>query len=106
MTADDQAALVELIAQAVAYATNPLHAQIRDLRAKVLALEARPALEDRGVWQAGVTYAHGHVVTCDGSLWLAQRPTTARPGSDAGAHDWRLCVKRGRDGRDGRDRRS
>lgn len=52
---------------------------------------------DRGVWQSGVTYAAGDCVTRSGSYWIAQRDTTAAPG----AHDdWRLAVKKGRDGKD------
>lgn len=52
---------------------------------------------DRGVWQSGVTYAAGDCVTRSGSYWIAQRDTTATPG---GHDDWRLAVKKGRDGKD------
>jgi integrin beta 3 len=62
-----------------------------------------PSLLDRGVFKSSddglaPSYGRGDVVTWDGSMWIAQRDTSEKPGaSDA----WRLSVKRGRDGRDG-----
>lgn len=55
-----------------------------------------PALIDKGVWKAG-EYAKGDVVTQGGSLWIAKRDTMEKPGYDN--DDWRLSVKRGRDGK-------
>ena len=72
---------------------------IKDLRGRVSELEARPEFVDKGVFREGNAYSAGHGVTHDGSYWLAQRATMARPGSNA---DWRLAVKRGRDGKDSR----
>ena len=56
-----------------------------------------PVVLDRGVYRAEQTYAKGDAVSWAGSLWIAQKGTTAKP--DGGA-DWRLAVKRGRDGKD------
>jgi hypothetical protein len=57
-----------------------------------------PWLVDRGVYVAGKRYHKGASVTAQGSIWTAQADTRARPGD--GSKDWRLAVKRGRDGKD------
>jgi hypothetical protein len=56
-----------------------------------------PLVLDRGVWREGAAYAKGDGVTWAGSFWIAQRDTVAKP--DAGNGDFRLAVKRGRDGK-------
>lgn len=53
---------------------------------------------DRGVFRDGSEYRAGDGVTWGGSFWIAQRDTRAKP--DAGNGDWRLAVKKGRDGKD------
>jgi hypothetical protein len=53
---------------------------------------------DAGVWKEGKDYVPGDAVTLGGSLFIAQRATTAKPEDKSG--DWRLAVKRGHDGRD------
>ena len=55
---------------------------------------------DKGVWR-DEGYEKGDAVTYGGSLWIAQvdEPRDA-PGT---SKDWRLAVKKGRDGRDLRD---
>lgn len=58
---------------------------------------AFPVVLDRGVYREGQTYEQGDAVTWGGSLWIAQRDTSAKPETDG---DWRLAVKRGRDGKD------
>lgn len=57
-----------------------------------------PAVLDRGVYREGQAYVPGDGVTWAGSYWIAQRATEAKP--DAG-DDWRLAVRRGRDGKNG-----
>ena len=52
---------------------------------------------DRGPYREGVTYQRGDAVSFGGSMWLAQRDTSGKPGT---GDDWRLSVKRGRDGRE------
>jgi hypothetical protein len=52
----------------------------------------------RGVWKEG-SYRRGDLVTRDGSQWHCEKDTAATPGLSP---DWRLCVKRGRDGKDGK----
>jgi len=56
---------------------------------------------DRGVYDSSASYAKGDGVTYAGSWWIAQvdKPT-AVPGNPATASEWRLAVKRGRDGKD------
>lgn len=56
-----------------------------------------PYVRDVGVWKDGATYLEGDGVTWGGSFWTAQKDTTAKPDS---SDDWRLAVKRGRDGKD------
>ncbi len=57
-----------------------------------------PSLIDRGVFKSGTVYERGDGVTFGGSFWIAQKQTEAKPGD--GNQDWRLAVKRGRDGKD------
>lgn len=53
-----------------------------------------PIVLDRGVWREG-EYKAGDGVTWGGSFWIAQKTTSSKPD---GGKDWRLAVKRGRDG--------
>jgi hypothetical protein len=53
----------------------------------------------RDVYRLGETYHRGEFATWDGSLWLAQADTRAKPGETP---DWKMVVKKGRDGRDRR----
>ena len=71
-------------------------------KAKEFAL-TMPVVLDRGVFREGATYEKGDACTFGGSLWIAQGDTSAKP--DAPASNWRLAVKRGRDGKDGEARR-
>lgn len=57
-----------------------------------------PAVLDRGVWREK-TWAKGDGVTWGGSFWIAQKDTATKP--DTPNSDWRLAVKRGRDGKAG-----
>lgn len=50
----------------------------------------------RGTWQPG-PHQRGAMVTWEGSLFLCWVDTEAKPGTNG---DWRLVVKRGRDGKD------
>jgi hypothetical protein len=62
---------------------------------RIAKLEARPVLEYAGTWD-GRPAKHGQFFTHDGSLWFCRADTTtAPPGAD-----WKLAVKRGRDGKD------
>lgn len=56
------------------------------------------AILDRGVFREGETYDRGDAVTFGGSLWIAQKD--APVGKPGFSDDWRLGVKRGRDGKD------
>lgn len=60
-----------------------------------------PVVLDRGVFKEGLTYDAADGVTWGGSYWIAKKATGTRPGE--GNDDWRLSVKKGRDGKDGRD---
>ena len=66
-------------------------------RTKTIAREIGVMLH-KGIYAEAQTYAVGDCVTYDGSTWHCQTPTTGhKPGTSP---DWRLIVKRGRDGRD------
>lgn len=52
----------------------------------------------KGVWSTGL-HERGALVTWGGSLWMAQRDTEVRPETKDN-DDWKLVVKRGRDGKD------
>jgi hypothetical protein len=57
-----------------------------------------PGLLYRGVYKAGQAYDLGDVVSCGGSVWVADQDGPGKPGQDY--KGWTLAVKRGRDGRD------
>jgi hypothetical protein len=59
-----------------------------------------PVVIDRGVYKADADYLQGDAVTWGGSIFIAQRDTSAKPEA---SDDWRLAVKRGRDGKPGKD---
>lgn len=50
-----------------------------------------------GIYAAGQEYMTGDVVTWGGSMWIAERDTSAKP--DTADSGWRLAVKKGRDGK-------
>lgn len=56
-----------------------------------------PVVLDRGVFKSDAAYQKGDAVTWGGSMWIAQKDTSAKPET---GDDWRLAVKRGRDGKD------
>jgi hypothetical protein len=57
-----------------------------------------PVVLDRGVFKDGEAYQQGDAVTWAGSLWIAQKD--APEGKPETSRDWRLAVKRGRDGKE------
>jgi len=56
---------------------------------------------DRGVFGAEKSYEQGDGTTYGGCYWIAQKD--APEGVPGGSNDWRLAVKKGRDGKDLRD---
>ncbi|MCO3804695.1 hypothetical protein FA071_04315 [Pseudomonas aeruginosa] len=56
---------------------------------------------DRGVYSAEKSYEQGDGTTYGGCYWIAQKD--APEGVPGGSADWRLAVKKGRDGKDLRD---
>lgn len=56
-----------------------------------------PVILDRGVFSETESYEKGDAVSYGGSLWISQKDTPeGKPGT---SDDWRLSVKRGRDGK-------
>lgn len=84
---------IDAIMRGVAEVLTPV---LEAVEVRLAALEARPGLKYRGVWNHGA-YAPGDLVTHKGSLWHCEQPTHAAPGD--GSEAWRLAVKRGRDAR-------
>lgn len=58
-----------------------------------------PVVLDAGFYGEGKSYCPGDAVTHGGSMWIAQKETGSRPA--VGNDDWRLAVKKGRDGKPG-----
>lgn len=56
-----------------------------------------PIPVDAGIYRRGVAYMRGQCVTFGGQIFIAQRDTQDEPLK---SQDWRLAVKRGRDGKD------
>jgi hypothetical protein len=55
---------------------------------------------DRGVYREANVYERGDTVSFGGSMWIAQKDAPeGKPGTTS---DWRLAVKKGRDGADAR----
>lgn len=52
-----------------------------------------------GIWRSG-GYERGDIVTHGGSAWHCERMTDVTPGTQGSDPDWRLMVKRGRDGKE------
>lgn len=64
--------------------------------------QALPFLHYKGVYKAGTTYVAGSSVTWGGSLWVASKDTSAKPGDvSPEARAWILAAKRGSDGKPG-----
>lgn len=59
---------------------------------------------DRGVFSAEGSYEKGDGATYGGCYWIAQKD--APEGVPGGSADWRMAVKKGRDGKDLRDNAS
>lgn len=60
-----------------------------------------PFMLDAGIYKDGGDYRMGDAVTFDGSQWVCQvEVTKAKPGT---CTDWRLVVRKGRDGKDLRE---
>jgi hypothetical protein len=56
-----------------------------------------PAVLDAGIWREETVYEKGDGVTFGGSFWIAQKD--APQGKPGMSPDWRLAVKKGRDGK-------
>lgn len=75
---------------------------LRFSRGDVVKMFRVPGQVDRGVFKQGESYEQGDGVTWGGSFWIAQAPTTAKPGeASAESRAWRLAVKKGSDGKSG-----
>lgn len=55
---------------------------------------------DRGYWQDGKKAEQGDVMTCNGCVWVAIKDTSKKPCHE-NPDDWRLMVRKGRDGLQG-----
>lgn len=60
-----------------------------------------PTMLYKGVFSRGTEYSENDVVTYGGSMFIAMKD--APEGAPGTSDDWRLSVKRGRDGKDGRN---
>ena len=90
MTRTQMQVLVEQLASAV---VDVLKKSVDPLKARIEALETRPAVKFAGTWRDGDTYPEGRLVQHKGGLWLAIATTDRRPGVEDS--NWRLVVKSG-----------
>jgi hypothetical protein len=74
-------------------------ARYTDGKVKTFTAEV-PVVKYHGVYREGDAYRAGDFVTLSGSVWHCNEHTAVRPG--AGAKEWTLAVKCGRDGKDGK----
>ena len=89
---------------------TPLIGAFNERLDKLEAMVAQPskpdisllAEADRGVWREGGSYARGSIVTHKGHLWICHKDTSAQP--DTAPTDWRMWIRKPRDGRDGKGR--
>jgi hypothetical protein len=58
-----------------------------------------PAMIWRGLYVDGKEYKQGDTVTWAGCLWVCQKDSSDKP--DNGSGDWKMAVRKGRDGKDG-----
>jgi hypothetical protein len=73
---------------------------LEDLTARVAALEGKPQMSWRGVYDKGTPYHLGDVVHYAGSAWCCTALSTVdRPGTGTG---WQMVAQRGKDVRDAR----
>ena len=88
---NDRAKTISLIATCVADAVRPLVAEIKQLRERIGALEARPVgLRYVGVWRRGESYHAQDVCTHGGAAWVAPFGDTGdEPGSPRLGNLWR-----------------
>ena len=83
--------------EAATVATEP--APMSDVLARIAALENRPELAYRDVWDAAVVFPANSAVTHSGCLWICKSENIGQQPGWAKS-PWRLAVKRGRDSRD------
>ena len=57
-----------------------------------------PAMIDRGVFEQGKEYREGDTVSWGGHMWVVKAARTEAKPNEGGT-DWRLAVRRGRDGK-------
>jgi hypothetical protein len=90
--------VLEVVVDTLGGELKAAKARIAELEARVQRAEdggikAAPAVRWRGHWKNATRYDEGELVTHGGSLWLAMRTATDRPGTaDSG---FKLVVKRG-----------
>ena len=54
-------------------------AHVRELHQRIAQLEARPYLNEQGVWEQNKAYGVGMVVTDHGSAWVCRRRRASDP---------------------------
>lgn len=63
-----------------------------------------PIPMDKGYWREGMACEKADLVTHNGNVWIALKDTNAKPCLE-NTEDWRLFVRKGRDGIDGKSGR-
>jgi hypothetical protein len=87
----DKALLEELLPELARSVAQHVRETVEPLKKQITQLEARPVLEDGGVWAERALYHRGHVVSYKGSAWVCHEANSnTRPGK---SNAWRLMVK-------------
>ncbi len=67
-------------------------------------VKSMPIPLDKGFWREGMACAKADLLTHGGNVWIALVDTAAKPCLES--KDWRLFVRKGRDGNDGTNGRN
>lgn len=73
------------------YKSNETRELIVALETRLSALEQKPYVRFRDVWEPGKSYTAGDAVTYHGGLWICKVATSGEPSKDFVA--WKLAVK-------------
>jgi hypothetical protein len=104
MRPETQKAMADAVVTAIAAATERITrafgVRLKEQSERIVVLESKlgqlqeaqaKSMHYAGVYAEGMRYEPGAVVTAHGSMWLALKSTSSRPGSDPDS--WRLTMK-------------
>ena len=93
----DGAGIIDIRCEPVGKRDHEIVVRLTDGTEMKTPLRFEGMVVDSDVHRPGEAYEKGDAVTHGGSYWIARKDTRTTPGK---SEDWRLAVKRGRDGKD------